>query len=151
MIPIIEALQARGDDAVREFTKKFDGPDMDPARFRVPTDEMDRAIRDLPEDLRDAIETSIANIRKFHERQLEPPRWEMEISPGMTAGEKVVPIDSVGLYVPRGKGSFPSMMMMAGVPAKVAGVRRIVVTTPPDGTGKADMATIAAARIIGLD
>ena len=149
--PIIEAVQTRGDDAVSEFTKKFDGPDMDPSQFRVPPDEMDEAVSDLPEDLRDAIETSIENIRKFHERQLEPAQWEMQISPGLTAGEKVVPIDSVGLYVPRGKGSFPSMMMMAGVPAKVAGVRRIVVTTPPDGTGKADMATIAAARIIDLD
>jgi len=151
VVPIIEAVQARGDDAVREFTRKFDGPDMDPSQFRVPLEEMDRAVNGLPEDLRDAIETSIANIRKFHERQLEPAQWEMEISPGMIAGEKVVPIDSVGLYVPRGKGSFPSMMMMAGVPAKVAGVDRIVVTTPPDATGKADMATIAAARIIGLD
>jgi histidinol dehydrogenase len=151
VLPIIEAVQAHGDDAVREFTKKFDGPDMDPTQFRVPASDMDRAVRSLPEDLRDAIETSIENIRKFHERQLEPPQWEMEISPGMTAGEKVVPIDSVGLYVPRGKGSFPSMMMMAGVPAKVAGVRRIVVATPPDASGKADTATIAAARIIGLD
>ncbi len=151
VLPIIEAVQTRGDDAVREFTRKFDGPDMDPSQFRVPPEEMDKAVSDLPEDLRDAMETSIANIRKFHERQLEPAQWEMEISPGMTAGEKIVPIDSVGLYVPRGKGSFPSMMMMAGVPAKVAGVRRIVVTTPPDATGKADVATIAGARIIGLD
>jgi histidinol dehydrogenase len=151
VIPIIEAVRARGDDAVREFTRKFDGPDMDPSQFRVPPDEMDRAVHGLTEDFRDAIETSVANIRKFHERQMEPQQWEMEISPGIMAGEKVVPIESVGLYVPRGKGSFPSMMMMAGVPAKVAGVKRIVVTTPPDGAGKPDMATIAAARIIGLD
>jgi histidinol dehydrogenase len=151
VVPIIEAVRSRGDDAVREFTRKFDGPDMDPSQFRVPPDEMDQAVHGLTEDLREAIETSVANIRKFHERQMEPQHWEMEINPGIKAGEKVVPIESVGLYVPRGKGSFPSMMMMAGVPAKVAGVKRIVVTTPPDGAGKPDMATIAAARIIGLE
>ena len=151
VVPIIEAVRARGDDAVREFTRKFDGPDMDPSQFRVPPDEMDQAVQQMPEDLRKAIETSITNIRKFHERQLEPPQWKMEISPGMIAGERIVPIESVGLYVPRGKGSFPSMMMMSGVPAKVARVKRIVVTTPPDAAGKPDMATIAAARIIGLD
>ena len=148
--PIIDEVRTRGDDAVREFTRKFDGPDMDPLKFRVPSEWMDRAVNDLPRELRDAIETSITNIRKFHEHQLETPLWEMEISPGIIAGEKTVPIESVGLYIPRGKGSFPSMMMMAGVPAKVAGVDRIIVVTPPDSKGEADVATVAAARIIGL-
>jgi histidinol dehydrogenase len=149
--PILDEVRHRGDDAVREFTKRFDFADIDPSQFRVSPDEMDRAVKAMPDDLREAIEVSIANIRKFHERQIEPPSWEIEISPGIIAGEKVLPIASVGLYVPRGKGSFPSMMMMAGVPAKVAGVERIVVVTPPDQQGKADRATIAAARMIGLD
>ena len=82
---------------------------------------------------------------------MEPQTWDMEIRPGIIAGEKIVPIPSVALYVPRGKGSFPSMMMMAGVPAKVAGVPRIVVATPPDTSGKADRATIAAACMIGIE
>lgn len=149
--PILAEVRRRGDDAVREFTRKFDGADIEPSHFRVSLDEMDHAVKALPDDLAEAIEVSIANIRKFHEHQIEPPSWEMEISPGIIAGEKVLPIASVGLYVPRGKGSFPSMMMMAGVPAKVAGVERIVVVTPPDREGKADPATIAAARMIGLD
>ncbi len=149
--PILDEVRHRGDDAVREFTKRFDGADIDPSQFRVSPDEMDEAVKALPDDLRGAIEVSIANIRKFHEHQIEPPSWEIEISPGIIAGEKVLPIASVGLYVPRGKGSFPSMMMMAGVPAKVAGVERVVVVTPPDQHGKADPATIAAARMIGLD
>ncbi len=149
--PILNEVRHRGDEAVREFTKRFDGADIDPSQFRISLEEMDRAVKAMPDDLREAIEVSIANIRKFHERQIEPPSWEIEISPGIIAGEKVLPIASVGLYVPRGKGSFPSMMMMAGVPAKVAGVERIVVVTPPDRGGKADPATIAAARMIGLD
>lgn len=148
--PILDEVRRRGDDAVREFTKRFDGADIDPSQFRVSPEEMDRAVKAMPDDLREAIEVSIANIRKFHEQQIEPSSWEIEISPGIIAGEKVLPIASVGLYVPRGKGSFPSMMMMAGVPAKVAGVERIVVVTPPDKQGKADPATIAAARMIGL-
>jgi histidinol dehydrogenase len=148
--PILNQVRSRGDDAVREFTKRFDAADIDPSQFRVSPDEMDRAVKALPDDLREAIMVSIANIRKFHEHQIELPSWEVEISPGIIAGEKVLPIASVGLYVPRGKGSFPSMMMMAGVPAKVAGVERIVVVTPPDQQGKADLATLAAARMIGL-
>src|SRR5271157_2026069 len=149
--PILDEVRSRGDGAIREFTKQFDGADIDPSQFGVSRDEMDQAVKAIPDDLREAIEVSIANIRKFHERQIEPPSWEIEISPGIVAGEKVLPIASVGLYVPRGKGSFPSMMMMAGVPAKVAGVERIVVVTPPDKHGKADPATIAAAWMIGLD
>lgn len=149
--PIVAGVRERGDEAVREFTKRFDGVDMEPARFRVPVEEMDAAVEGLSPDLRDAMQVSIANIGAFHERQVEPRTWDMEIMPGIVAGEKVLPIGSVGLYVPRGKGSFPSMMMMAAVPAVVAGVDRIVAVTPPDGKGKADKATLAAARMIGLD
>jgi histidinol dehydrogenase len=149
--PMIEEVRQRGDDAVFDFTQRFDHVDMRPFGFRVKSEDMDRAVEELPVDLTEAMRVSIRNIRKFHERQVEPPIWEMEISPGISAGEKVLPIGSVGLYVPRGKGSFPSMMMMAGVPAKVAGVERIVVVTPPDRSGKADKATIAAARMIGIE
>ncbi|MBI5249568.1 MAG: histidinol dehydrogenase [Desulfomonile tiedjei] len=148
--PILEEVRKRGDDAVIEFTARFDGAEMRPENFRVSADEMDGAVQSLPSDLKEAMEVSIANIRRFHERQVEPRSWEMEISPGITAGERIVPIPSVGLYVPRGKGSFPSMMMMSGVPAKVAGVERIAVMTPPDRNGKADPATVAAARMIGI-
>lgn len=149
--PIIEAVRTRGDEAVQEYTRIFDGVDKETSGFRVPFSEMDRAVEELPSDLRIAMEISIANIRAFHECQLPASTWEIEIMPGVSAGEKLVPLASVGLYVPRGKGSFPSMMMMAGVPAKVAGVERIVVVTPPDRDGKADLATLAAARLIGLE
>jgi histidinol dehydrogenase len=149
--PIVDAVRTRGDEAVREFSRKFDGADLNPSAFRVSGLDMQRAVDALSPALREALEVSIANIRAFHSRQLEAPSWEMEISPGIVAGEKVVPLASVGLYVPRGKGSFPSMMMMAGVPAKVAGVERIVVVSPPDKFGKADPATVAAATLIGLD
>ncbi len=149
--PILEDVRKRGDDAVIEYTRQFDGAEMRPEDFKMSEDEMDRVVESLPLDLKEAMEISIANIRKFHKRQVEQPSWEMDISPGIIAGERIVPIPSVGLYVPRGKGSFPSMMMMSGVPAKVAGVERIAVITPPDRNGKADPATMAAARMIGIN
>jgi histidinol dehydrogenase len=148
--PLVDQVRRRGDDAIRELTMKFDGVDMNPSQFRVNPREILQALEELPADLRGAMEISIRNIRKFHEHQIESPAWEMEISPGIIAGERVHPIPSVGIYVPRGKGSFPSMMMMAGVPAKVAGVERIVAVTPPDRDGKADTATLAAAQLIGI-
>ncbi len=104
--PIIDAVRTRGDDAVREFTRTFDGADLEPSRFRVRPEDLEEALNGLPLDLRQAMDVSIENIRKFHERQREIPSWEMEIGPGIVAGEKVVPIPSVGLYVPRGKGVF---------------------------------------------
>lgn len=149
--PLIREVRERGDDAVREFSLRFDHADMSGRSFRVSPDEISEALSTISDELRDAMETSIRNIERFHTRQAEHAAWEMEIAPGIVAGERIVPIRSVGLYVPRGKGSFPSMMMMAGVPARVAGVDRIAVATPPDPHGKADPATVAAASLIGID
>lgn len=148
--PIIKDVRLRGDEAVREYTSRFDGADMQPSSFRVPVEDIDRAMESLPAELVDAMKVSIENIRRFHEHQLPRDPEAIEIMPGITAGERTVPIRSVALYVPRGKGSFPSMMMMAGVPAMVAGVPRVVVMTPPDSSGKADPATVAAASMIGI-
>lgn len=149
--PLVERVRSEGDLAVSELTRRFDGADIAPGRFRVDSTKIEFALKTLTSDLRDALEISIANIRLFHEKQNEQGGWETRLLPGILAGEKVVPIPSVGLYVPRGKGSFPSMMMMAGIPAKVAGVERVVVVTPPDTNGEADKATLAAASLIGID
>jgi histidinol dehydrogenase len=148
--PILDQVRDTGDQAVIEYTRKFDGADFGASSFRVSEAEISEAVNNLSPSLREAIEVSIANIRKFHVLQKEPERVETEISPGIIAGEKTIPLDSVGIYVPRGKGSFPSMMMMAAVPAVVAGVRRIVAVSPPDQDGKADSATIAAAGLTGV-
>lgn len=148
--PLLEEVRTRGDAAVLEFARRFDHADMTAGDLRVSPEAMDQAVADLTPALRDAIEVSLQNIKRFHEGRLDPPSWEMEIMPGIRAGERTVPIPSVGLYVPRGKGSFPSMMMMSGVPAKVAGVGRIVVVTPPDANGRPDPATIAVSRMIGV-
>jgi histidinol dehydrogenase len=148
--PILKEIRERGDEAVCEFARKFDGAEMTPSTLQVPVSEMKEAVSRLSPELVEAMRVSIRNIEAFHLKQRVFHDWEMEISPGITAGEITLPLDSVGLYVPRGKGSFPSMMMMAGVPAKAAGVPRIVVCTPPDVQGKADPATLAAASLIGI-
>ncbi len=150
VVPIIEDVKSRGDIALSDYTLKFDGALMSPNDFRIPRKTMETALDKISPDLRNAIEKSIDNITRFHDFQKEPEIREIEIMPGVMAGEKTIPLNSVGIYVPRGKGSFPSMMMMAAVPAKVAGVKRIVAVSPPDKFGKADDATMAAAVMIGV-
>lgn len=149
--PLVDQVRRLGDEAVQELTQRFDGVNIPPSRFRVKPEELEKALEEIPQELLRAMQISIANIRKFHECQIEPSSWETTIMPGLVAGERVLPIASVGLYIPRGKGSFPSMMMMAAVPARVAGVQRIVAVSPPDGNGKVDNATLAAARLVGIE
>jgi histidinol dehydrogenase len=149
--PIIEDVRKRGDSALVDYALKFDGALMSPEDFRVGKDRLNDALKKIPPELRVAIQASITNITKYHEFQKEPEIREIEIMPGIIAGEKTIPLNSAGLYVPRGKGSFPSMMMMSAVPAKVAGVKRIVATSPPDNRGIPDQATMAAAAMIGVD
>lgn len=149
--PILDQVKESGDKAVIAYTKKFDGADLSSSSFRVSESEMCEAVNRLSTGLREAIEVSISNIKKFHELQIDPDKTETEISPGIIAGERTIPLDSVGIYVPRGKGSFPSMMMMAAIPAVVAGVKRIVAVSPPDTNGRADPATVAAASLIGIN
>lgn len=149
--PLVDLVRKQGDQAVQTLTKRFDGVDMAPSQFRVKAEEIDKAVDEISKDLLKALQVSITNIRKFHECQIEPSSWETTIIPGLVTGEKVFPIPSVGLYIPRGKGSFPSIMMMAAVPARVAGVERIVAVTPPDRNGRADKATLAAARLVGIE
>lgn len=87
--PIVDEVRMRGDEAVCRFTKQFDGADMTPEMFRVTSEELERSVAELPGSLREAIDVSINNIRKFHEKQVDNP-WEIEISPGIVAGEKIV-------------------------------------------------------------
>jgi histidinol dehydrogenase len=146
---VVAAVRDRGDEAVREYTKKFDGADV--GELRVEAEQFDRADRELDDELKDAIRYAVENIRSHHEAQKPEPRWEKEIRPGITSGERWSAIASAGLYVPRGKGSFPSVMAMLSVPAAVAEVPRIAVCTPPGKDGQVDQAALFAARLSGID
>jgi histidinol dehydrogenase len=146
---VVEAVKTRGDAALLEYTRRFDGADL--TDLKVRPDEFDRAEQELDGELKDAIGYAVENIRSHHEAQRPEAKWSKEIRPGITSGERWGPIASAGLYVPAGKGSFPSVMAMLSVPATVAGVPRIAVCTPPGKDGSVDRASLYAASLSGID
>ncbi|MGH1350546.1 MAG: histidinol dehydrogenase [Methyloligellaceae bacterium] len=148
---VIAHIKADGDKALLDYTAKFDKVDLAGKGFLVSKEEQDAAIATLDDDIKAVIDTCAVNIRKFHEAQMPESLWFEEIEPGVLAGEKATPIDSLALYVPRGKGAFPSVMLMLGIPAAVAGVPKVVICTPPTPDGGIDAATAYAARVCGHD
>jgi histidinol dehydrogenase len=148
---VAKNVRERGDAAVVEYARKFDAKDFSTELLRVTPQQFAEAKKHVPADVVDAIRLAHENIRKFHEEQMPEPMWFTEIQPGIMAGERVTPITSAALYVPRGKGAFPSVMLMLCVPAKVAGVPKIVVVTPPAPDGQPDPASLVAAEICGID
>ncbi|MBL9116039.1 MAG: histidinol dehydrogenase [Verrucomicrobiaceae bacterium] len=148
---LISEVRASGDKAVSEHLRTIDKVEIAPGKFKVTTAEIDAACASLDPKIKAAVDHSIRNVRNFHQSQLpEQITWH-EVEPGVMAGEKVSPVDSIGLYVPRGKGAFPSVMIMLAVPAVVAGVKKIAVCTPPNPDGSIDTATLYAARQIGVE
>src|SRR2546421_7603557 len=140
--PIVQVVRERGDEALIEFTARFDRVQLTPNQLRVGHDEIEQAHRALDPSVYAAIQHAIRNVRTFHERQMPHEQWFTQVAPGVLAGEKITPITSVGLYVPRGKGAFPSVMYMLATPASIAGVPRIVVCTPPAPDGTIDPASL---------
>ncbi|HYU72836.1 MAG TPA: histidinol dehydrogenase, partial [Ktedonobacteraceae bacterium] len=128
----------------------FDRVQLAPDRLRVSREEIERAYQMLDTSVRGAIEHAIRNVRTFHQQQMPHELWFTQVAPGVMAGEKITPVTSVGLYVPRGKGAFPSVMYMLATPASIAGVPRIVVCTPPGPGGEVDPASLVAADLCGV-
>lgn len=149
--PIIEDVRVRGDAALRDYALKFENADI--TNIKASPAEFDAADNSLDKDLKAAISRCVANVKKFHVEQMKhvPPRWMIEIEPGVHAGEQVSAIDSVGLYVPRGKGAFPSALYMLAIPAVIAGVKNIAIVTPPTPDGSVDAATLYTARLCGVE
>ncbi len=148
--PIIDAVRQEGDAALARFAQKFDKSTVTNETLKASEAEFEAAFQAVDQDIIDSIHYAVENIRRFHERQKPDSMWLDEIRPGLFCGEKTTPIPSVACYVPRGKGSFPSVVMMTTVPAVVAGVPRIVIITPPGPEGSVDPATLVAARIVGV-
>lgn len=146
--PLAEAVRARGDSALRDLTERFDGARID--TLEVPRAEWDAALAGLPEDVVEALETARDAIAKFHASQLRS-REDVEVTPGLLAGRRYLPIERVGVYVPGGRAAYPSTVLMTATPARVAGVREIVVATPPGKDGRVPAATLAACAIAGVD
>jgi histidinol dehydrogenase len=149
--PIIDAVRDEGDAALVRFGHELDkATNLSKETLKVSDAEFDEAFTLVDKELTEAIRYAIENIRSFHEEQLPEPMWLKEIRPGAFAGDRYLPINSVALYVPRGKGSFPSVTMMTSVPGAVAGVPNLAIFTPPGPDGKVDAATLVAARIAGV-
>lgn len=147
---VSDDIRVRGDKAVLEYTAKFDRVELTQDRIKVKPEEIEAGYARLDNETREAIEYAAKNIHNFHEKQLPEEMWFTEVDKGLLVGEKTTPIVDVCLYVPRGKGSFPSVMLMLGIPARVANVEKIVVVTPPNEKGDVDDAILAAAKIIGI-
>ncbi|MQB40552.1 histidinol dehydrogenase [Rhizobium sp. ICMP 5592] len=149
--PILEAVRTEGDRAVARFGRDLDKANITETTIKATEAEFDAAFKLVSEDVIEAITFGIENIRHFHEEQKPEAMWLKEIKPGAFAGDRFTPIKSVALYVPRGKGSFPSVTMMTSVPAVVAGVPNLAIVTPPAPDGSVDAATLVAARLAGVE
>lgn len=149
--PIIEAVRTEGDAALARFARDFDKANLSPDRIKATEAEFDEAFTKVAPEVIDSIRFGISNIRTFHEEQAPEPMWLKEVRPGAFAGDRWTPISSVALYVPRGKGAFPSVTMMTAVPATVAKVPNIAIVTPPTEDGGVDAATLVAARLAGVE
>lgn len=149
--PIIESVRTEGDAALARFARELDKADVSESSLQVTQGEIDAAFKLVDTKVIDAIQFGIENIRSFHEVQKPETMWMKEIRPGAFAGDRFTPIQSVALYVPRGKGSFPSVTMMTAVPAVVAGVPHLAIVTPPAPDGSVDAATLVAARLAGVE
>lgn len=148
--PIIEAVRIEGDEALARFARQFDKAPVQASAIAATEADFARAEQTLDPAVKEALGFMAGVIRKFHEDQKPEEMWFHEIRPGVFAGDRINPIPSVACYVPRGKGAFPSSVLMQTTPAKVAGVRDIVIVTPPGPEGGIDDATLVAARMAGV-
>lgn len=147
---VLEAVRQRGDEAVAEFTERFDGVSLEPDEFEIAADEIDEALDAVDPQLRAALERAHDNIRRFHAKNLHQS-WEETLEDGTILGQRITPIESVGVYVPGGKAFYPSSVLMNIVPARVAGVREIIMVSPPSYKGTVHPVVLAAARIARVD
>lgn len=147
---IIETVKKGGDEALFSYTEKFDHCKMDAAHIRVTREEIDEAYQKVDADFVEVMKKSAANIRAFHEKQLRNS-WFDPKPDGTILGMKILPIAIAGVYVPGGKAAYPSSVLMNVLPARVAGVERIIMTTPPGADGKVNPGTLVAAHIAGVD
>jgi len=147
---IIDDVKARGDEALVHYAALFDKAILPADALRVTEEEFNAAEASLSAAVKDALRFAIENVEKVHQAQKHEGMTWVEVRPGLLAGERPLAIESVGLYVPRGRGSFPSMVYMQAVPARIAGVKRIVLVTPPLPDGSVDPACLYAARLCGV-
>lgn len=147
---IIEAVKEKKDEAVLEYTARFDGCQLTAETMQVSRQEIEEAYQAADAEFIRVMERARDNIRRFHEKQLHNS-WFDAKEDGTILGQKITPIARVGVYVPGGKAAYPSSVLMNVIPAKVAGVKEIVMTTPPGKDGRVNPGTLVAAKVAGVD
>ena len=147
---IIEQVKSRKEDAIFEYSRKFDKCELTKETFEVTRAEIEEAYTQIDAHFIEVMKASAANIRAYHEKQ-KRNSWFDAKEDGTILGQKITPMHSVGVYVPGGKAAYPSTTLMNVVPAKVAGVPNIIMTTPAGADGKVNAATLVAADIAGVD
>jgi len=145
---IVEEVRAKGDEALRAFELKFDRVELE--TFRVPAEQIEASLDAVGEEFLAACTKAAAQIRDFHQREVQQS-WFTTRPDGTILGQKVTPLESVGIYVPGGRAQYPSTVLMNAIPAKVAGVERIVMVTPPQAGGELSPYTLCAAHVAGVD
>ncbi|MDG5499245.1 histidinol dehydrogenase [Marinobacter sp. BGYM27] len=147
---ILEQVKTRGDEALLEFTAKFDQLQVDSvAELEIPRSRLEQALDIIPQDQRAALESAARRVREYHEHQ-NAPSWQYQDEDGTVLGQKVTPLDRAGLYVPGGKAAYPSSVLMNAIPAKVAGVAEVIMVVPTPG-GVVNDLVLAAACIANVD
>lgn len=144
---IIENVRKRGDEALRELSRKFDGVELN--NLKTSIDEIDEADDIVPHQLKQAIAVAAKNISKFHKAQ-RMEEITVETAPGVMCSQRAIPISNVGLYIPGGNSPLFSTVLMLAIPARIAGCRRVVLCTPPNKEGKVHPAILYAARVAGV-
>lgn len=146
---IVKDVSIDGDTALRMYTNKFDGAVID--NIEVSKEEIEVAYETIDKNLIHHLEIAASNIHKFHEAQMPDKQWFIEVFPGIEVGQKFTPFDTVGAYVPGGRASYPSSALMTIIPPKVAGVKKVIMCTPPNHDGTVNPLTLVAAKIAGVD
>ncbi|MGA9365113.1 MAG: histidinol dehydrogenase [Bacteroidota bacterium] len=144
---IVRDVKEKGDSAVREYTARFDGVKIE--RFKVDPADVGLAFRRAPDGLKRALKEATQNIRRFHARQLRKS-WFMSERAGSRLGLQLRPIEKIGVYVPGGKAAYPSSVLMAVIPAQIAGVQEIHLVSPPDSNGLVNNGVLVAASLLGV-
>ena len=145
---IIDDVKNNGDEALLRYNLKFDGAALD--RLEVTEDEIQEAFDSVSPDFIEVLKLAAENIRTFHRQQVRSS-FILADRPGVIMGQKIIPVDRVGLYVPGGTASYPSTVLMDSIPAKIAGCPEVVMVTPPGKDGKIAPVILAAAKIAGID
>ena len=145
---IIENVKKNGDQALFAYCEKFDKAKL--TTLEVTQAEMDEALAQVEPEFLEILEKAAANIRKFHQKQVRNS-FIINDTDGVVIGQKIIPVDRAGLYVPGGTAAYPSTVLMDSIPAKIAGCKEVVITTPPNGEGKVNPVILAAAKVAGVD